>query len=107
VARARDDGAVFTGCPKPSTRERDAIRLGAIAGMRAAGLGVTLATDDPAMFDTDIAQAYERVFPQPDVDGLAQVCAAGVQACWLDDDRKARLRARVDAALAVLRRPEP
>ena len=107
VARARDDGAVFTGCPKPSTRERDAIRLGAIAGMRAAGLGVTLATDDPAMFDTDIAQAYERVFPQPDVHGLAQVCAAGVQACWLDEARKARLRERVDAALAALRQPEP
>lgn len=100
VARARDDGAIFTCCPKPSTRERDALRKGAIDGMRAAGLGVTLATDDPAMFATHIGEAYQRAFPQPDPAGLAEVSLAGVDACWLDAPRKARLRQRISQALA-------
>jgi adenosine deaminase len=36
-ARARDDGVAFTCRPKPSTRERDAIRIGAIKHMYDAG----------------------------------------------------------------------
>src|SRR5262249_34097035 len=60
-ARARDDGVAFTCCPKPSTRDRDASRLDAIHHMHDVGLTITLATDDPALFETDIGEAYRRV----------------------------------------------
>lgn len=99
VAHARADGAIFTVCPKPSTRERDPIRQGAIRSMREAGLSVTLATDDPAMFDTDIADAYQRIFPDFDPAGLRAVCEAGIDACWLDASGKSNLRRSLDAAL--------
>jgi adenosine deaminase len=92
--RARDDGITFTACPKPSTRERDAIRLGAIGQMLARGIKVTLATDDPLMFSTDLADCYQRACV-----GLAltpaqvkAVALDGVDASWLDDAAKSRLR---------------
>ncbi len=98
VARARDEGVAFTCCPKPSTRERDAMRLGAIHAMVDAGLVVTLATDDPAMFETDIGDAYRRY-----TDGMdavtarrraTEVAIAAVRASWAGADRK---RALLDA----------
>ena len=93
-ARAREDGIAFTCCPKPSTRERDAIRLDAIKHMHAAGLAITLATDDPAMFETDIGEAYRRFFLGAHL-GMADARAIAlnaVNAAWLDEPHRAQLR---------------
>jgi adenosine deaminase len=92
-ARARDDGVAFTCCPKPSTRERDAIRVGAIKKMHDAGLVITLATDDPAMFETDIGEAYRRFFLGAHL-GMADARAIAlnaVNAAWLDEPHRAQL----------------
>jgi len=93
VARARDDGAIFTCCPKPSTRERELTRIGAIRGLIDAGIGVTLATDDPAMFDTSLTDAYLRFLPEPDPRRLRALCEAGIDASWAAPERKSALRA--------------
>ena len=81
--------------PKPSTRERDTIRLDAIKHMHAAGLAITLATDDPAMFETDIGEAYRRFFLGAHL-GMADTRAItlnAVNAAWLDrPPRRAQLR---------------
>lgn len=94
VARARDDGFAFTCCPKPSTRERDAIRLGAIGGLADAGVRITLATDDPLMFDTDLNDAYRRACEGLgwDAERAVALALAAVEAAWLDAAEKAALR---------------
>lgn len=104
VARARDDGLAFTCCPKPSTRERDPVRFGAIKAMFDAGLAITLATDDPLMFETDLADAYRRFCVGA---GLAprraaDLALASIDASWLDADRKRALRASAEAEIAAL-----
>ncbi len=103
VARARDDGACFTCCPKPSTREREASRLAAIEGLFDAGLGVSLATDDPAMFGTDLADAYQRFLPQPDLAKLERIGEASISACWATAERKAALRSSLARWLSAAR----
>ena len=94
VTRARDDGVWFTVCPKPSSRERDASRLHAIGELADAGVNITLATDDPHMFETDLSDCYERVFSGLgwDVERARQVALGSVEASWLDDGVKAAMR---------------
>lgn len=98
VAQARDDGIAFTCCPKPSTRERDATRVDAIQRMAQAGIAVTLATDDPQMFETDLADCYQRMFTGTGwgLERAREIALAGVDASWLDDGEKAALRRRFE-----------
>ena len=103
-ARARDDGVAFTCCPTPSTRERDAIRVDAIKKMHDAGLMITLATDDPAMFETDIGDAYRRFFLGARL-GMAEACAVAlnaVHAAWVDEQSRAQLRQSFEDEIDVL-----
>lgn len=104
VARARDDGITFTCCPKPSTRERDAQRVSTIARMADAGIDITLATDDPQMFQTDLADCYERVCIALGwgPDRARRVALAGVEASWLDSHAKAQLRRACEAEIDAL-----
>jgi adenosine deaminase len=105
-ARARDDGVAFTCCPKPSTRERDARRMSAIKHMHAAGLAITLATDDPAMFETDIGEAYRRFVLGAHL-GMAEartIALNAVQAAWLDEPNRAQLRQAFEAEIDALTR---
>lgn len=100
VARARDEGVAFTCCPKPSTAERESMRLGAIRAMADAGLVVTLATDDPAMFGTDIGDAYRRYVAGLDAAAAGrraiEAARAAVHASWADDARRRELLAAID-----------
>lgn len=74
--------------------------------MRSAGLLATLNTDDPAFIDLDLATEYAAV---ADAFGwgwaeMVAVALDAVDASWLDDDDKARLRGQVEA---VARQHEP
>lgn len=104
VARACDSGIYFTTCGVTSVAANRARRLHAIAQMAEAGLRITLNTDDPAMFHTDMSHTYQHV-----LDGLQwgwtearQLSLAGVDACWLDDQAKAALRSRFSTQLDAL-----
>ena len=71
--------------------------------MREAGLLATLNTDDPAMTDLDLGKEYGLVaeafgWGMPEMEAVA---LDGVDACWLDDEDKARLRERVRTAAAT------
>jgi adenosine deaminase len=72
--------------------------------MRQAGLHVTLNTDDPAMIDDDLGKEYATV---AEAHGygfaeMVEVSLAGVDATWLDDDERRRLRERITMEAAEL-----
>jgi adenosine deaminase len=75
------------------------------ARMRAAGLLVTLNTDDPAMTDLDLGREYRSVAAAQGLgyDEMAAVALDGVEASWLDDAEKRTLRSAFESELAELR----
>jgi len=73
--------------------------------MREAGLLATLNTDDPAMTDLDLGKEYRSVAEALDLsfDDMAGVALDGVEACWLDDSDKRRLRTEFEREIAEIR----
>lgn len=65
-----------------------------------AGVSVSLNTDDPVMFGTSLSAEYALAGEQLGFDDeqLLGVLQAGIEASWASDERKARLRALLDAA---------
>jgi adenosine deaminase len=74
------------------------------ARLRAAGLLVTLNTDDPAMTDMDLGREYCGLAQAHDLDfdDLAAIALDGVEASWLEPVEKRELRASFQAELAEL-----
>lgn len=104
LRRARDSGVHFCVCGITSVSANRSRRLDAIGRMAAAGVQLTLNTDDPAMFHTDLAHTYRHV-----LDGLGwsweevkRLSLAGVEACWLEAAAKAQLRQDFQSQIAVL-----
>ena len=73
--------------------------------MREAGLLATLNTDDPAMTDLDLGKEYRSVAEALDLsfDDMAAVALDGVEATWLDEDEKRRMRADFEREIDTLR----
>jgi adenosine deaminase len=73
--------------------------------MREAGLVATLNTDDPAMTDLDLGKEYRTVAEALDMsfEDMAAVAIDGVEACWLDDTDKRRLREAFEREIDALR----
>jgi len=103
LARCRDQGIHFTCCPTST-----AVVYGwpdltrhPIKDMVAAGLNVMLNSDDPTMFHTDIGKEYVDLCTALGygTDQVRTFCINGVDATWLDDGDKARLRAEFTAEL--------
>ncbi|HEX2194660.1 MAG TPA: adenosine deaminase [Candidatus Limnocylindria bacterium] len=75
--------------------------------MRQAGLLATLNTDDPAMTDLDLGKEYRSVaealhMPWREVTAVA---LDGVEASWLDEDEKRRVRGEFEAEIAAITPP--
>jgi adenosine deaminase len=69
-----------------------------------AGLAVTLASDDPALFATSLSQEYSRCVEAFgwDFDTIVKIARAGVEHAFCDEERRADLRAaqaKVEAGL--------
>jgi len=73
--------------------------------MREAGLLVTLNTDDPAMTDLDLGKEYRSVAEALGMsfEDMAAVALDGVEATWLDDGEKSRLRRAFEDEIDGLR----
>jgi adenosine deaminase len=106
VARLRDEGIHLTTCwstccwhnPGRPPAEQP------ITGMVAAGLNVSINSDDPPMLDTDLGSEYVAA-------GLAMgwtreqavaMSYAALDGAWLDDSDRAALRRSFDAEIAAL-----
>jgi adenosine deaminase len=104
IARARDEGLFFNTCPITSVRGNLARRQASIARMRALGLNITLNTDDPQMFKTDIGHSYRVLFKAHnwDRDTAIALSLAGVDACWLSTSERADLRQEFEREIKSL-----
>lgn len=108
LRRARDRGVHFCVCGITSVVRNQRRRLDSVKRMVDAGLPVSLNTDDPAMFHTDLSHTYATVLEGGGW-GWEQARAfslAGVDACWLDDDAKRNLRADFEREIAALEREQ-
>jgi aminodeoxyfutalosine deaminase len=69
-----------------------------------AGVPVTVATDDPGVFDTDLNHEYRLAAEicGLDPDGIVALVSSGIEAAFCDPSRKAELSAELDRAVAHL-----
>jgi adenosine deaminase len=97
IRRCRDEGVVFASIFTTSRRAWRPWRRASIKAMVEQDLRVSLASDDPAMFPTTLSNEYLIGAHQVgfDLATLRQFNLNGVDAAWLDDAEKARLRAQI------------
>ena len=108
TARCRDEGVFFTCCPTSTAVVYGWPDLKAhpIGDMIAAGLRVTLNSDDPTMFHTDIGREYVELCTARDYgpDQVRAFVLGGVDAAWLDDGDRASMRAAFSRELDEMAR---
>ena len=94
VALARDRGIHFCTCPPTAVPAFRARRAWTIAAMREAGLKITLNTDDPWLYGTDLADAWVRLFEITGwgVDEAREFMLNGIDACWAVEPLKQSMR---------------
>lgn len=99
VERCRAARTQFTCIFTTSRRSWRPWRRASITAMHQAGLRISIASDDPALFPTTLADEYAIAREALGELALPQLCRNAVDACWLNQDAKADLRARVEAEL--------
>jgi adenosine deaminase len=102
VRELADRGMFLDVCPTSNVRLGVATSLAdhPVERLRAAGVRVSLNTDDPLLFGTDIAREYcicaaTFGWDQEDVVAIAR---ASIDAAFCDDDRRAQLHRELDDA---------
>lgn len=104
IERCREEQVAFTTIFTTSRRSWRPWRRDSIAAMADAGLNVILASDDPGMFPTDLANEYTIALEQLGWDraGLRRSALAGVDASWLPDAERVALHASMTAEIDAL-----
>jgi adenosine deaminase len=107
LARVAAERIPLTVCPISNVVLTGTVRSVAahpLVHQRAAGVLVTLNSDDPGMSGTTIADDYEQVADAfgYDVTTMAQIALDGIEACWAPDDEKRALDGRFRAEIATL-----
>jgi aminodeoxyfutalosine deaminase len=105
VARLAEAGTPLEVCPSSNvcTRVYPSVAEHPIGRLRDAGVVVTVNTDDPHMFGTDLDEEHRRLAAAFGwgVADLADLVAAGIAASLLDAGAKRRLLDEVDVAAAA------
>jgi len=95
VARLADEGVTLEVCPGSNIAlgVYDSYQASPFLRLRDAGVRVTLGSDDPPYFHTDIANEYkqvQRAFAFSD-DDMRAISRAGIEAAFCDEQTKAEL----------------
>ena len=109
VEHLGETGIALEVCPT-SNVHTGAVRALAhhpLAALLRAGVRVSLSSDDPTFFDTDIVREYEQARDALglDDDELLGLARAGFEVAFLADDERAALLAEFDLAVEKLREP--
>jgi len=106
IARVRDEDVTFTVGSTTSRRSWRPWRRASIRAMLDEGLGVIPCSDDPGMFPTTLTNEYRILSEQIGATHaqLRLMALRAVDACWLPDDEKARLRRTVEDEISELDR---
>lgn len=107
VKRVLADGIVFTTCPTATAVcyfDPDDLTEHPIIEMQRQGLRLTLNSDDPSMFHTDVGEEFARLVPAAGWDAITvrQLCLNAVDASWLPADEQRALRTAVAQELDAL-----
>lgn len=108
LERMRQRGIPFT-CAPHSTRELSGWPFAPehrIARMVRAGLVVTVSTDDPVLFKTDIGREYTEALPAMglDVEEITRIARAGFESAWCDEGQRALMLADFDEVVSAVAR---
>lgn len=106
VTRMREEQVPFTVISTTSRRSWRPWRRASIKAMIDAGYNVIPASDDPSMFPTTLLNEYLIQHDQigTSAQRLAQMALAGVDACWLPDEEKRKLRSQFETEIEELER---
>jgi adenosine deaminase len=109
VARVKAEGVTLEMCPSSNvlTRVVDRFEDHPLPRLLAEGLKVTVNSDDPPMFNTDLTTEFVRLhqaFGLGEAE-VRQLSLNAIDATFLPAPEKAALRARFDAAWAQAAEP--
>jgi adenosine deaminase len=107
LGEVADRGIPLTVCPTSNViiaNRFDSLEEHPFDRMRAAGLLLTINTDDPAMERLDLGLEYERVAAAYgwSATEMGRVAVEGIASTWLDETDRAALTREFEAALAAL-----
>ena len=101
LGRLRDTGVPLEVCPTSNvcTRSVPSLAEHPLPALVAAGVQVTINSDDPPMFSTTLNREYAIAAQLLglNADGVADLARAAVRASFLDEPGKAELLAEIDA----------
>ena len=104
LAHLAEQGIPLEVCPSSNiaTRAVSTLEEHPIRAFRDAGVTITVNSDDPPMFNTDLNREYEIAAELLDLDeqGLADLARAAVHASYAEDGVRTRLLAEIDAYVA-------
>lgn len=107
VERCREQGVCFTVCPTASAVcyfDADDLTAHPIREMVDRGLTVTLNSDDPPMFHTDIGEEYVRMAQAAGwgLETVRELSLNAVEAAWLPADERRRMREQLELEMGRL-----
>ncbi|MCW2845060.1 MAG: add2 2, partial [Nocardioides sp.] len=104
LAHLAEHGIPLEVCPSSNiaTRAVTTLEEHPIRAFRDAGVTITVNSDDPPMFGTDLNREYEIAAELLDLDddGVADLARTAVRSSYADDDVKSRILGEIDAYAA-------
>ncbi len=102
VAYARDHGIGLTSCPLSNSFVTDEMKGKEIVELTAAGVKVSINSDDPAYFGGYIGDNYLALAERFDLGraDLERIARNSIDIAWIPDEQKKAMHARIDSFVA-------